>query len=571
MLLGACTSSRTRLGSSPIVDHGFFTSVSTMFGPARSRYGRLVTSKACLEYHLRIRLYSSSSHVGDSRSSSASANGDSPSSSVSHSGGPERSGHTIQYTSGETGNVSSKKIKIDPLLVETWEDLQLKGKLVKTLRESFPKLETPNAIQKRMLALLNSEISVIAKSPPQTGKSIATCLHLLSQPRKSHDTITSLLLVPTPDLAKYYASLLDRLTGSAPNKHRIFQLIYRGANEQENILQRDNLTTYYAPKILIATPNRVFDFLASEERNILPLNNLSTIVVDEMEDSDHDDGILQSLVSYICNWRDSWVKHNDSEESAPLTKILTFSGPKGLEITTPTWLRTGPVLQVSVSEPPVDNKNDRVIMLNYDEKSNTVRNVEIAESPLDKPEYKQFSKQEKARVQKSFAAAINYLHNKKQGLIVACYSLSITALAKTLNENYGFVVAFPYDDGYSYIDPNGNRIFTDIESFLSMDGASNSDQPRLLITRPINVKGINLSNLKRAYLLWHEGETAPMEILPQLPLAYPSNGTFGEIYALTVPTRSSQNLVVGNSKVKSIMDSLELINPDNSKVALGDL
>lgn len=534
-----------------------------MFGLARPRYGKVLISNTRFKFNFGNRSYSSKTSVSENVNSSAS-----PSSDSNGAAGP--SGHSIQYTSDESGGISSKKIKIDPSLVESWEDLQLKGSILKALKESFPNLKTPSAIQKRMIALLNSEISVIAKSPPQTGKSIAICLHLLSQPRQSHDTITSLLLVPTPDLAKYYASLLDRLTGSAPNKHRIFQLIYRGANEQENVVQRDNLSTYYAPKILIATPNRVFDFLSSEDRHLLPLNNLSTLVVDEMEDSDHEDGILQSLVNYICNWRNSWVKHNVSEGPS-LTRILTFSGPKALEMTTPTWLRTGPVLQVSVSEPSTESENDKVSLLNYDEKSNTMKQVIIAENPLDKLEYKQFSKQEKSKVQKSFAAAINYLHDKQQGLVVACYSLSISALAKNLTEAYGYVVAVPHDDGYSYTDSNGEQIFTDIESFLNMDGASNSGQPQLLITRPVNVKGINLAQLKRAYLLWHEGETAPIEILPQLPLAYPSNGTTGEIYALTVPTRSSKNLIIGNSKVKSILDSLELINPDNSKVSLGDL
>lgn len=193
------------------------------------------------------------------------------------------------------GSTSSIRIKIDPVTAKTFEDLKLPPALVSALHTHFPEVKVPTVIQRNMLALLQSDLSVLVRSNSGTGKSLAIALYLLAFGRGSGSAsgvinsgtpgphITSLLLVPTAELVTQYYRLFCTLLKDSPvDVDSVVQRVYR-TDEATEARQLELLNRKPGPMILVATPKRVLDILASaDDRAALPLNALSTIVLDEV-------------------------------------------------------------------------------------------------------------------------------------------------------------------------------------------------------------------------------------------------------------------------------------------------
>lgn len=283
-------------------------------------------------------------------------------------------------------NTSGIRIKIDPMTATTFEALKLPPALVHALHTHYPEVKTPTVIQRNMLALLQSDLSVLVRSDPGTGKSLATALYLLAFGRSGGSSsgttaiksgtpgphVTSLLLVPTAELAIQYYRVFSQLLADSPvDVNSVVQHIYRtdaaGEAHQLELLRRAP-----GPAILVATPKRVLDILASaEDRATLPLNTLSTIVLDEVQQLlPNDRRILaapgrgsrlrhaatvtdaasrtptQILLDHIVPWRNKNVLDNN-ELFTPLRFIFESSVASGLYkhlAIKSKWLSTRPML-----------------------------------------------------------------------------------------------------------------------------------------------------------------------------------------------------------------------------------
>lgn len=210
-----------------------------------------------------------------------------------------------------------------------------------------------------MLALLNSDLSVLVRSCAGTGKSLATALFMLSfagqttsnangsGAAKPGPYITHLLIVPTPDLALQYYQIFEKLLKDTPlNIHKVVQHIYR-CDEVREARQISLLRAHPGPRILIGTPTRILDILASPDlRDTLPLNNLATVALDEVDQllprkdvfmnpktqhhtarDDHAELRVpaQILLNHVVPWRNTYVKAGNKDYFAPLRFILTGS------------------------------------------------------------------------------------------------------------------------------------------------------------------------------------------------------------------------------------------------------
>lgn len=202
-----------------------------------------------------------------------------------------------------------------------------------------------------MLALLNSDLSLLLKSSPGTGKSLATSLFLLSNTqsctlKQNIPFITNLLLVPNPYLASQYYTQISKLLKDSPlNTHDVVQSVFRtdleGEEKQIKLLQQ-----HPGPHILIGTPTRILDILASQYRSDLPLFNLSSIVLDEADvlipkgqvfsvlkrtnnfEHDHSTSIpTQVLLNHIVPWRNTYMRQN-CETFVPLKFLIESSNAK---------------------------------------------------------------------------------------------------------------------------------------------------------------------------------------------------------------------------------------------------
>lgn len=194
------------------------------------------------------------------------------------------------------------------------------------LKAEFPDIKHPTQIQKNLLSLLKSDLSVLAASPPGTGKSLATALFLLSHtPDKllQSDTpsISNLLIVPTPDLASQYYNIIKKLTSkSGINENQVVQCIYRADAESER-KQIELLKKYPAPHVLIGTPTRILDILSSPNLKLLPLFNLSFIAVDEA------DRLLPKICLYSSFEKNNKFVAKDFKHSVPTQVLLNFLVP----------------------------------------------------------------------------------------------------------------------------------------------------------------------------------------------------------------------------------------------------
>lgn len=282
------------------------------------------------------------------------------------------------------GSTSSIRIKIDPVTAKTFEDLKLPPVLVSALHTHFPEVKAPTVIQRNMLALLQSDLSVLVRSKPGTGKSLAIALYLLAFGRGSGSAngvinsgtpgphITSLLLVPTAELATQYYRLFCTLLNDSPvDVDSVVQRVYR-ADEATEARQLELLNRKPGPMILVGTPKRVLDILASaDDRAALPLNALSTIVLDEVHQLLPNDrrilaapgrgsrlrntaGITdaatrtptQILLDHVVPWRNkNMLDHN--ELFIPLRFVFASSVASGLYkhlAIRSKWLSTRPML-----------------------------------------------------------------------------------------------------------------------------------------------------------------------------------------------------------------------------------
>lgn len=153
----------------------------------------------------------------------------------------------------------------DPRTITSFEQLGLASRIC----TKFP---VPRDVQKKMLTVLQSGRSVIARSPPGSGKSVAAALALSKGTKEG--PLKNLILVPTGTLAQQYAKLLSSL------KIPVRQL-YRTGKEYNDEMQHRAFIS--GCSTLVATPTRLLDYM-SYDTSLIDVTSLETLVIDELEE-----------------------------------------------------------------------------------------------------------------------------------------------------------------------------------------------------------------------------------------------------------------------------------------------
>lgn len=434
--------------------------------------------------------------------------------------------------------------------------------MLDALKKGFPDVKEPTVIQKNMLALLNSDLSVLVRSPAGTGKSLATALFLLSfvgpKFKSSGPYISNLLLVPTPDLATQYYKIFEELLKDTPlNINKVVQHIYR-CDEQHEARQINLLRSNPGPRILIGTPTRILDILASPElRDTLPLNNLSCIAVDEVDQllprkdvffkpktqkhslKDDNEAIrvpAQILLNHIVPWRNTNVKANN-DYFTPLRFIFessTASSYAKLVALRHNWITGRPMLRLGIDEmggehlkrlprdvtnyfvtyePSMDAIRDTVLPPLDKEIINDEKFLEAVASINDRRK-KEISKEAATLSSKAKADfAMKYVDglskvlqsdpSKKRALVVVPDSFSISAFLKVLWDRAqirGVTSKFSEsENGIVYTNEQGHSVHVDTNTFFT--DAADPDLPQVLVYRAKGAVGLDFPGLSRIYAL----------------------------------------------------------------------
>jgi superfamily II DNA/RNA helicase len=131
---------------------------------------------------------------------------------------------------------------------------------------------------------------VFFRAETGSGKSFILAMYALNQPRslneQNYPTTATLVLVPNPDLAIQYYYWITQVLGSSVKDSdraaRIVQAFYR-TEEAEERAQEAKLSNFPRSHILISTPTRMLDMIASNS-NAFDLSALQCIILDEADE-----------------------------------------------------------------------------------------------------------------------------------------------------------------------------------------------------------------------------------------------------------------------------------------------
>ncbi len=206
-----------------------------------------------------------------------------------------RHGHSFRYSSNAPTTV---KLCFDPIEAKSFTDIPFPKAIHQAIEYNLPEWVSPTPVQRKMLSVLMSNMSILTRSPAGTGKSSALALYALSQERNPHGGTTTLILVPHIMLGiQYYDGIRNLIKGSFLNIDDVVQILHRSTpsnsdettNSSDSTPSRDEneqislLMNNPNPHIIISTPTRILDILSSSDRSLLPLYNVSTIIVDEAD------------------------------------------------------------------------------------------------------------------------------------------------------------------------------------------------------------------------------------------------------------------------------------------------
>ncbi|VVT53437.1 uncharacterized protein SAPINGB_P003573 [Magnusiomyces paraingens] len=281
-------------------------------------------------------------------------------------------------------NEDGISIKIDPKEAKTFEDLQIRPAIVDALKRAFPEVSRPTTVQRNMLALLNSDMSLLVKSPAGTGKTLATALYMLNTTappalrqqgeNNGLSSVTNLLVVPTAALAEQYRVVFEKLIdGAGLEPAQVVQAVFRTDKAGEKA-QEDKLREHPGPHILVGTPARLLDLLSSGARACVPLHGVYAIAVDEADtllpvESVHSrvkqtrkvarhrpvslaKPPAQLLLDHVVAWRNAWVQKT-APAFIPLKVLLessTASSRLKAEAAKRGWISGRPMLRLGLDD-----------------------------------------------------------------------------------------------------------------------------------------------------------------------------------------------------------------------------
>ncbi|KAG7691769.1 hypothetical protein KL933_005087 [Ogataea haglerorum] len=200
--------------------------------------------------------------------------------------------------------------------------------LVAKAIENSTGITTPTEFQKRIFALASGYVSTVAVGEPGTGKSTALFTHglFLRRAPARGEGINSLVLVNSGlqavQMRKYaekvYQSIRRVKPKSLPNIQTMAQFLYR-ADQQTEEQQIKDLMDTPCPHILVSTPQRLLDLLATRGMDFMKVNSLAYIGVDDIDhmmdtdapvDAQRKTAIVK-LLDYVLKLQDYRRFHNE--------------------------------------------------------------------------------------------------------------------------------------------------------------------------------------------------------------------------------------------------------------------
>ena len=154
----------------------------------------------------------------------------------------------------------------------TFSDLNLNTPLLNALNELGYK--TPTTIQHKIFSVVMSGRDVCGIAQTGTGKTFAYLLPLLRMWKYSKDRFpTILIIVPTRELVKQVVEETQKLT---TYMNTVTVGVYGGVNMKPQQLEVEN-----GADVIVATPGRLYDLVASGS---LKLKNIKKLVIDEVDE-----------------------------------------------------------------------------------------------------------------------------------------------------------------------------------------------------------------------------------------------------------------------------------------------
>ena len=164
-----------------------------------------------------------------------------------------------------------------------WETFNLPPCILRALSEA--NYHEPTSIQKNVLEKVkaNPNNDILGSAPTGSGKTLAFLLpilmnhHLNQSPSPNSNSLSSLIIVPTRELALQIKKELDLVTRFVDQPaHAVVLVGGLSQEKQERLLG-------YSPKILIGTPGRLAQVLCSNENLKGQLAQLNYLVLDEAD------------------------------------------------------------------------------------------------------------------------------------------------------------------------------------------------------------------------------------------------------------------------------------------------
>ncbi|KAG7877008.1 hypothetical protein KL935_005149 [Ogataea polymorpha] len=189
-------------------------------------------------------------------------------------------------------------------------------------------ITTATEFQKRIFALASGYVSTVAVGEPGTGRSTALFTHglFLRRAPARGEGINSLVLVNSglqaAQMQKYaekvYQSIRRVKPQSLPNIQTMAQFLYR-ADQQTEEQQIKDLMETPCPHVLVSTPQRLLDLLATRGMYFMKVNSLAYIGVDDIDHmmdvgapiDDQRKTPIVKLLDYVLKLQDYRRFHNE--------------------------------------------------------------------------------------------------------------------------------------------------------------------------------------------------------------------------------------------------------------------
>lgn len=153
-----------------------------------------------------------------------------------------------------------------------FEDIGLNEKITKILHQMG--YENPTPIQEKTIPLALAKKDVVGRSETGSGKTMAFALPIIQNIDTSIESVQSLIVCPTRELANQCATEILKVTSSLSGIKVC--AVFGGTN-----MDRQITALKKRPQIVVGTPGRLIDHI---KRKTIKLNFLKTVVLDEADE-----------------------------------------------------------------------------------------------------------------------------------------------------------------------------------------------------------------------------------------------------------------------------------------------